>query len=136
MLLLLLAGFSPNPPEAGQWLTQDRTSVIALAPCGSGLCGRIAGISLDHPTDPMPRDKWGALQCHQIIIRMPTRGKDGRWWGTIFDPRSGATWRAEIWRQGNTLRLRGYIGIPIFGATQSWTPYPAKLADNCLFQRS
>jgi uncharacterized protein (DUF2147 family) len=97
------------------------------------LCGRIIGISLDHPTDPPPKDVWGGSQCGETIIRMAVRAGDGRWHGTILDPRSGRTWRAQIWRQGDTLRLRGYIGLPLFGATQTWTPYRGRARANCDF---
>jgi hypothetical protein len=27
--------------------------------------------------------------------------------------------------------LRGYVGLPIFGQTQTWTPYNGTLAENC-----
>ncbi len=99
------------------------------------MCGRIAGVSLDHPTDPPPRDLWGGLQCGETIIKMTNRQDDGRLDGTILDPRSGRVWRAQIWRDGGTLHLRGYIGLPLFGATQVWTPYGGPLGPNCAYTR-
>jgi uncharacterized protein (DUF2147 family) len=128
---ILLAAAAP--PETGRWRTQDRSSVIAIAPCGQGLCGHVIGISLAHPTDAPPRDIWGGSQCGETIIRMPEHANDGRWHGTILDPRSGRTWRAQIWHRGDTLHLRGYIGLPLFGATQLWTPYAGATRPNCDF---
>ena len=104
--------------------------------CPAGLCGRIVGISLDRPTDPPPRDIWGGYQCNEAIIRMAGPGGDGRWHGTILDPRSGRNWRAEIWGSGDALRLRGYVGLPLFGATQIWTRYEGRIRAGCKFDQS
>jgi uncharacterized protein (DUF2147 family) len=121
------------PLEAGRWLTQDRSSVISISACDPGLCGHIVGISLDHPTDPPPRNVWGGSQCGELIIRMSAQTRDGRWHGTILDPRTGRNWSAQIWRRGDTLHLRGYLGLPLFGATQVWTPYAGSTRANCDF---
>ena len=48
---------------------------------------------------------------------------DGRWsGGRIYDPNSGKTYKATI-RQvdANTIKLRGYIGISLFGRSDTWT---------------
>ncbi len=41
--------------------------------------------------------------------------------GTIYDPMSGNTYKCYIRRQGNTLKVRGYIGISLIGRTEIWT---------------
>lgn len=41
--------------------------------------------------------------------------------GTLYDPRTGKTYRGGMTMEGNRLHLRGYIGIPLFGASQTWT---------------
>ena len=48
---------------------------------------------------------------------------DGSWeGGTIYDPETGKTYRskASIANGGETLNLRGYIGISLFGRTSQW----------------
>jgi hypothetical protein len=40
--------------------------------------------------------------------------------GTIYDPKSGNTYRGTMVVDGDTLRLRGYIGISLFGRTEIW----------------
>lgn len=41
--------------------------------------------------------------------------------GTIYDPENGKTYRCRMWFDGATLRVRGYIGISLFGRSTSWT---------------
>jgi len=40
--------------------------------------------------------------------------------GTILDPNNGKIYRCKIWREGNNLKLRGYVGP--FYRTQTWLP--------------
>lgn len=51
------------------------------------------------------------------------RQADGKYsGGRIFDPKSGNTYRAraELSGDGNTLKVRGYMGISALGRTQTW----------------
>ena len=42
--------------------------------------------------------------------------------GTIYDPVHGKTYKCKMWFGGDKiLKIRGYIGIPAFGRTMSWT---------------
>jgi uncharacterized protein (DUF2147 family) len=40
--------------------------------------------------------------------------------GTLYDPKSGKTYRGNLTVEGSTLHLRGYVGISLFGASQDW----------------
>ena len=115
----------------GHWLTQDRSGVIAIAPCGAGLCGRIVGMA-EWPATGVPRDVHGQPQCGLTIISVkpPSAGK--RWHGRILDPSTGRVYGAQLWvGKGGRLHLRGYIGLPLLGATQIWTPYAAPVPQDC-----
>jgi uncharacterized protein (DUF2147 family) len=41
--------------------------------------------------------------------------------GTIYDPKSGKTYSCKMTRKGNSLDIRGYVGISLFGRTTTWT---------------
>jgi uncharacterized protein (DUF2147 family) len=121
---------------AGYWLTQGRDGVIAIAPCGSDVCGHIAGVFLDHPTDPMPVDHRGVSQCDLPLITSAQLLRPNFWKGHITDPRNGNVYGAEMHlNPRGELVLRGYFGIPLFGETQTWTRYTGWLPANCRINR-
>jgi len=41
--------------------------------------------------------------------------------GTIYDPKNGKTYDCKITHKGETLDIRGYIGISLLGRTTTWT---------------
>ncbi len=41
--------------------------------------------------------------------------------GTIYDPKNGKNYDCKITHKGNTLDVRGYVGVPMFGRTTVWT---------------
>lgn len=49
---------------------------------------------------------------------------EGRWSnGTIYDPENGKTYKCKIWlTRTGSLKVRGYVGISLFGRTTEWTP--------------
>ena len=138
MILACLLAPAPSPAAreatpVGRWLTQDREAVIAIEPCSSGLCGRIVGVTLDHPDDPFPTDHEGRSQCGLMIIRSAAvPDGDLNWSARITDPRDGKIYQARLRLDDqHRLRVRGYIGIPLLGRTEVWTPYHADIGDNC-----
>jgi uncharacterized protein (DUF2147 family) len=46
---------------------------------------------------------------------------DNEWsGGDIYDPESGKTYSSYLYLKNNTLKVRGYILIPLFGRTETW----------------
>ena len=115
----------------GRWLTQGKDAVIAIEPCGAALCGRIVGVTLDHPRDPIPLDHEGRSQCGLTIISA-VRDGDAGWTARIVDPRDGSGYRARMQLdEQRRLRVRGYVGLPLFGQTEVWTPFRGPIRDDC-----
>jgi uncharacterized protein (DUF2147 family) len=136
------AGLAPAayaaPPSVpvGRWFTANHEAVIQISPCGNKLCGQIVGIALAHPGDPMPMDWEGRPQCGETILETaPVADADTgstNWVGQVLDPRNGNVYQATIALDGaRHLLLHGYLGLPIFGQTQTWDPYPGRTLADC-----
>jgi len=75
-------------------------------------------VDLENP-DPALRER---PVLGLAILEGFTYDGDGTWsGGTIYDPANGKTYKARI-RLGDedTLDVRGYVGIPLFGRTTTW----------------
>jgi uncharacterized protein (DUF2147 family) len=57
-----------------------------------------------------------------IILRGVRRSQDGYSTGQILDPDEGEVYKCRIalFDSGHKLDVRGYIGIPLFGRSQTW----------------
>ncbi len=122
-----------QPAAAGRWVTASHSAVVQIGPCGADLCGRIVGIVLA-PNEPMPKDWQGVSQCGLTIIQVaPVAASDSAAWsGSILDPRDGSIYSARITAAvDHRLNLRGYIGLPIFGQTQTWAAYATPVPPDC-----
>ncbi len=134
------AGAQP-PSAVGFWVTGDHGAVVEIASCEDGLCGRIAGLRMDLPRDEVRTDqknpdpaKRGRPLCGLSLIGAlkPDRADSTRWKdGWIYDPESGGTYSAEIRLEGPaTLKLRGFLGIALFGRSETWTRETAATPPN------
>lgn len=124
-----------QPGPVGAWVTASHDAVIEIYQCGDSLCGAISGMVLA-PTDKTPVDWQGQSQCGLVIVRTaasPAQDDMPAWFGSITDPRDGSVYQARLTldADGNLL-LRGYVGLPLFGETQTWTRYAgATLPADC-----
>lgn len=41
--------------------------------------------------------------------------------GTVYDPKNGKTYSCKITLKGNTMDVRGYVGISLLGRSTKWT---------------
>jgi uncharacterized protein (DUF2147 family) len=53
-----------------------------------------------------------------VILRDLAADGDRYKGGTVLDPEDGKVYRAEVWREGGKLKVRGYAGV--FYRTQEW----------------
>jgi uncharacterized protein (DUF2147 family) len=126
-----------NPPASGSspvgvWLTQDHGGIIAIAGCEDRLCARIVGVVLDHPNDTMPVDYRGLSQCGLTLISDARQVKPGLWKGHILDPRNGGVFGVDLTLDpSGRLLLRGFLGVPLLGRTETWTRYTGVVPADC-----
>ena len=129
--LLPPAASAETASPVGRWLTKSGNAVVEIAQCGTNLCGRIVGLALD-PGEKMPTDINGRPQCGLPIITDEASQGDGTWDGHILDPRTGHVWRAMLRVDSKgELVLRGYLGLPLLGSSETWRPYTGSIGPEC-----
>jgi uncharacterized protein (DUF2147 family) len=117
---------------AGLWSTvSDRdgkpTGVVEIHEVNGELVGVVRGILIDAGPEDSVCDKCTDDRKGQPIIGMEIlrhMRQHGDEWsgGEILDPENGQTYRAtmKLDDDGKKLIVRGYIGIPMFGRSQTW----------------
>ena len=113
VLAFCSAASAASPQDAhGLWRSADQRAVIAFAPCkdnAAHLCGTIAW-DADAGT---PADTCG------VVIARLKRHEDEAWRdGWAYDPRSKKHYKAVLRVQGDTLKLRAFIGTELLGETE------------------
>lgn len=122
-LAITLPAFAAQP-VTGRWLTTDGSAVVAIAPCGAALCGRIAklnkvpanGPAVD-ANNPDPKLRTRPLLGMPVLTGLTASG-DG-WKGAIYDPKKGKTYKATVTRDGGKLKIQACVAV--FCQTISWT---------------
>lgn len=123
-------GWAAEADVEGRWLSGDGEGWIQIKRIGDSLVGTAAGSTTAKAGDPPRLDdknpdpslRHRPLQGMTIMGGFTYAGK-GRWkGGTIYDPNSGKTYKATVTLvDRNTLKLRGYIGVSLFGRSDTWT---------------
>ena len=137
-MALLMGGAIPALAEAnpdavmGIWWTQDHDGVVQIYRCQAGLCGRVVGVVTFRPDGSAPVDIHGRSRCHLEIIPGGRVEDDGVWASHIINPDDGKTWTINLQAEPDgRLRMRGYIGLPLFGETVHWTHFTGHLTPDC-----
>jgi uncharacterized protein (DUF2147 family) len=116
----------------GVWLTGKKDGQVKIENIGGKYYGKIVWLKepIDSTTGKMQLDKNNPVKSLRYY---PIKGlrilKDfefiekGVWEeGTIYDPDNGKSYSCNITMSNkNTINIRGYIGISLFGRTDVWT---------------
>ena len=128
MPLVLVAG---NPDSIlGVWQNSDKSVLIRIYKENNRYHGSIIKMcSTDkdacnqrdtkNPDDSLKNRKLVGL----VILKNLIFDGDSTWEeGSIYDPNNGKTYRTKVTLSddGNTLKLRGFIGLSLFGRTEEW----------------
>ena len=124
------SGWAGPTDVEGRWLSGDGEGWIEIQLVGESLIGVIAGSPNNKKGDPPrfddlnpdPELRSRALDGLTIMSGFTYAG-DGRWVdGRVYDPDSGNTYKCTLTQvDRDTLKLRGYIGISLFGRSDTWT---------------
>ncbi len=116
----------------GTWWTQDKDGVVKITTCPDGLCGSVVGITTFRPDGSAPLNLHARSRCHLRIISDGTVDGDGVWNSHITNPDDDKVYTINLrLDERGRLRMRGYIGLPLFGQTVYWTRFGGHLTDDC-----
>lgn len=142
LLLIPLSGLAAEPVAGadqilGLWVTDKGAAHVEIYREQGAYHGRV--VWLAEPLYPAGDAEAGqpkhdrnnpdpALRAAPVIGLQIMRGfqaaAEGRWQGgTIYDPENGETYSCKLWlTDDGTLKVRGYVGISLFGRTAEWMP--------------
>lgn len=113
----------------GKWLNPSGEGQIQIYKKGDKYYGKLAWIKF--PNDESGKPKTDKLNPDPALKSRPELGLellkdftyDGKTYedGTIYDPKSGKTYSCKMTLNDNTLKIRGFIGVSLFGRTEVWT---------------
>lgn len=128
LFLLLIAIFSYSSTITGTWKTIDDNtgkpkSIVKIYLKNNKAYGDVIQLLNNNEDNPLCDECPGKLKNKPIIgltIINGLNNDDGYWKADngILDPENGKLYDVKIWREGNQLNVRGYIG-PFF-RTQTW----------------
>ncbi len=118
----------------GIWITGDKSGTIEIYKTPNGrYSGRILGdgqgvadtTNLDK-NNPNPALQKRRLVGLNILSGFIYEGDNDWSGGTIYDPNNGKTYKCLLaleddGKDKNKLRVRGYVGVSLFGRTDVWT---------------
>jgi uncharacterized protein (DUF2147 family) len=122
----------------GVWNNEEKDAKIEIFKCSGKYCGKIvfakepnypAGSKegtpgtprLDH-NNPDTAKRSTPIIGLQIVNDFIFAGENAWKGGTVYDPKIGKTYRGKMTLVSpNKLDLRGFVGIPLFGRTTTWT---------------
>jgi uncharacterized protein (DUF2147 family) len=124
-IVLFLTG-GANPPDGliGNWVTPNN-SIIRIEHCGNFLCATVGKVSSAFPhkddvNNPDPKLRQHPLCGLRIGNHFQSVDSTHAKNGTLYDPESGKTYSGTMVANGDSLSLRGYIGLSLFGRTEVW----------------
>jgi len=122
-----------QPTPAGLWRTIDdqtqrERSQVRLVDQGGVISGRIVAIAdparQDARCDECTDARKGQPVLGMTIVEGVRRNAEQPVWdgGTILDPNNGRSYRVRMTLrdEGRTLEVRGFVGMPLLGRTQTW----------------
>jgi len=130
LLLLSLASFAQSDAILGDWYNQEKDAVIKITSADDNTF-QDQIVWMLNPNDENGNPKVDNLNPDESLQSRPRMGMvmmygftydSGNVWddGEIYDPKSGNTYSGTITLSSeNSLDLRGYVGIPLFGRTSN-----------------
>ncbi len=133
LLMMLTLNLSAQNKDAivGTWLTAKHDAKIEIYKRGDAYFGKLAWFKEQTDANGKPildaKNPDATLRSRTLLNLEFLKNfiyKDDNSWenGKIYDAQSGKTYNSKISMSGNDkLNLRGYVGVSLFGKTETWT---------------
>lgn len=123
-LALTSAQAQPNAPIVGRWKNPSGSAIIAIAPCGGVLCGKVVWASARGKQE-------AARSTSQVVgttVLSGLRAAGAQWAGTLFIPDDGIRVAAKLQPlDERRLKLTGCAFAGLFCRSQIWTRHDGAL---------
>ncbi len=113
------------------WYNQEKTAKVQIFKATDGkYYGKVVWLKEPYNEEGKPKvdknnpdkaKKSTPLMGLQLLKGFKKDGDNEYTDGTIYDPKNGKTYSCKITRKGETLDVRGYVGISLLGRTTTWT---------------
>jgi uncharacterized protein (DUF2147 family) len=115
----------PADSLVGKWWTEGKEGLMKIVKTKSGRYQvlLLGGKDEDKKDVNNPNPKLRQRKLKGIVIMWNLRFEDGEYVdGYCYNPRDGNTYRVKMKVTGPaSLRLRGYLLVPLLGQSQDWT---------------
>jgi uncharacterized protein (DUF2147 family) len=129
-IVFSLAAYAQKADDIlGKYINPSGEGQVLIYKTGNKYFGKLVWLKIPDrdgkpKTDIHNPDK--ALQSRpelglEILKDFTFNGEDVYEDGTIYDPKSGKTYSCKMTLKDNSLKIRGYVGISLFGRTEVWT---------------
>jgi uncharacterized protein (DUF2147 family) len=124
--LLSITPLHAQNKVTGIWMTEEGNSLIKIEIAddqtllGTGAGGDNSERLDEKNPDPSLRNR--PLLGSKILWGFRPSNQENSEWegGKIYDPDTGKIYESKLQVDGDVLKIRGYVGIPLFGRTTVW----------------
>lgn len=131
-LFVVFSAIATNNPDAvlGVWKNGEGTGLVQIIKKGDRYFGKIVWLKIPNNPDGTPRTD--VNNPEEKLRTQPLKGLENlrnfkfvgenKWEdGNIYDPKVGKDYSCEMKLvDENTLEVRGFIGVSVFGRTDVW----------------
>ena len=108
----------------GRWKTDDGKAIVAMAPCGAKMCGKVERLLIRQPAggqldERNPDKAKRGRQVTGLQIYWDLAPGDDGWRGQGYSPEDGRYYQAHLRIAGNKLTMKGCVAV--FCKTVTWT---------------
>ena len=126
-----LGGYAQNADAiSGKWLNATGEGQVRIYKKGTKFFGKLIWMKVPNEANGLPKldisNPDATLRSRpklslELLKDFTFDGNDVYENGSIYDPKSGKTYRCKLTLNGDELKVRGFIGISLLGRTEKWT---------------